>query len=72
METAGDIYNASLTAVGSDVTGQNASVKLTVDASGTITDVKIMDGGSAYAVGSVLNVSGVSTTSSFSSGNSHR
>ena len=63
--TAGDIYNASLSAIGSSVTGQNASVKLTVDASGTITDVKIMDGGSAYAVGSVLNVSGVSTTASF-------
>lgn len=64
--TAGDLYNASLTAIGSSVTGQNASAKLTVDGSGTITAIKIMDGGSAYAVGSVLNVSGVSTTASFS------
>ena len=62
---AGDIYNATLTAIGSSIVGQNATAKLTVDANGTITAVKIMDGGSAYEVGSVLNVSGVSTTSSF-------
>ena len=62
---AGDIYNATLTAIGSSIVGQNATAKLTVDANGTITNVKIMDGGSAYEVGSVLNVSGVSTTSSF-------
>ena len=63
--TAGDIYNASLTAIGSSVTGKNATAKLTVDGSGTITAVQIMDGGSAYAVGSTLNVTGVSTFAPF-------
>ena len=49
---AGDIYNAH---VGFYwifyVTGKNATAKLTVNGSGTITAVKLMDGGSAYGIG---------------------
>ena len=63
--TAGDIYNAKLISIGSSVTGKHATAKLTVDGSGTITTVKVMDGGSAYGIGNTMNVVGVATTSGF-------
>ena len=59
--SAGDIYNASLVAIGASVTGKSASAKITVNGSGTITAVKIMDGGSAYGIGNTLAVTGVTT-----------
>ena len=63
--TAGDVYNAQLVSIGSSVTGKHATAKLTVDSSGTITAVKVMDGGSAYGIGNTMNVVGVATTSGF-------
>jgi len=64
---AGDLYNAKLVSIGSSVTGSNATAKLTVDSSGTITAVKVMDGGSAYGIGNTLAVAvGVGTTTGFS------
>ena len=60
--SAGDLYNARL--VGA--TGKNATAKITVDSSGSLTDVVIMDGGSSYSVGDVLSVVGVATTSGYS------
>jgi len=63
--SAGDIYNAKLVSIGSSVTGVNATAKLTVDSNGTITAVKIMDGGSAYGIGNTLAVVGVTTFSPF-------
>ena len=62
---AGDLYNATLVSIGSSTTGEGASAKLTVNGSGTITAVKLMDGGSAYGIGNTLNVVGVATTSGF-------
>ena len=59
--SAGDIYNASLVAIGASVTGKSASAKITVNGSGTITAIKIMDGGSAYGIGNTLAVTGVTT-----------
>ena len=64
--SAGDLYNAKLVSIGSSTTGKHASAKLTVDGSGTITDVTIMDGGSAFGIGNTLNVVGVATTTGFS------
>jgi len=64
--TAGDLYNARLVSIGSSVTGQHATAKLSVNASGNITDVIIMDGGSAYGIGNTLAVVGVATTSGYS------
>ena len=59
QELTGDIYNARLISIGSSTTGKHATAKLTVDGSGTITDVKVMDGGSAYGIGNTMNVVGV-------------
>ena len=62
---AGDLYNAKLVSIGSSTTGEGATAKLTVNGSGTITAVKLMDGGSSYGIGNTLNVVGVATTSGF-------
>ena len=48
-----DYYNAKLVGIGTSTTGINATAKVTVDATGGITAVKIMDGGSAYGIGTV-------------------
>ncbi len=45
---AGDLYNATLVSIGSSTTGEGASAKLTVNGSGTITAVKLMDGGYGF------------------------
>ena len=63
--TAGDLYNARLVGIGASVTGLHASAKITVDSAGTITSIKIMDGGSAYGIGNTLAVVGVSTFAPF-------
>ena len=60
-----NLYNATLTG---SATGINANARVTVNASGEITAVKIMSGGSNYAVGQVLNVTGTATTTGFSQG----
>ena len=64
--SAGDIYNARLVGIGTSVTGRDATAKLTVDASGTITGVKIMSGGGSYGIGNTMNVVGVTTYAGFS------
>ena len=64
--SAGDIYNARLVGIGTSVTGRDATAKLTVDASGTITGVKIMSGGGSYGIGNTMNVVGVTTYTGFS------
>jgi len=56
-------YNARL--VGEPGTGQNATARIRVN-SGTITDIKIIDGGSAFSVGSTLAVTGVAFTTGYS------
>jgi len=67
--SAGFIYNAKLASAGAASTqGQHGTARIQVDASGGIIDAKIMDGGSAYAVGDSLQVVGVGTTSGYSVG----
>ncbi len=65
--SAGEIYNARLVAQGPGIPGQNATAKITVNGSGTITAVKIMDGGCGYEVGvaHTLTVAGTATTTGF-------
>ena len=57
-----DSYNAKLVGIGTSTTGFHATAKVTVDATGGLTDVTVMDGGSAYAVGNRLHVVGIATT----------
>jgi len=64
--TPGDYYNASLVGIGTSTVGQQATAKVTVDGSGSITNVKIMDGGSAYGIGNTLTVTGIGSYGGFS------
>jgi hypothetical protein len=63
---AGDFYNAKLVSIGASTTGKNATAKITIDSFGGITNIRIMDGGSAYGIGNSLAVVGVATTALFS------
>ena len=59
-------YNAKLTnSDTSKIVGSNATAKVIVGASGTIKELLIMDGGSAYGIGNTITVSGITTNSNF-------
>jgi len=62
----GDYYNATLVGFAGSTVGQFATAKVTLDGAGSITNVKIMDGGSAYGIGNTLTVTGIGTTTGFS------
>ena len=67
--SAGYLYNAKLVSAGAASTqGQNATARIQVNSSGNIVGAKIMDGGSAYAVGDSLEVVGVAITTGYSVG----
>lgn len=59
----GTLYNARLVGFAGSTTGSNATAKISVT-SGAITNISIIDGGSAYGIGNTLSVVGVATTSS--------
>ena len=63
-----NLYNARLVGFAGSTTGANATARITVNASGSITAIKIIDGGSAYGIGNTLAVVGVATTSGFVQG----
>jgi hypothetical protein len=69
--TATNFYGATLVGFAGSTVGSQANAKVTVDASGTITDVKIMDGGSAYGIGNTITVSGITTFAPFTRSSSH-
>ena len=54
-------YNASLVSIGASTTGSNATAKVTVSAAGTISNVTLMDGGSAYGIGNTMHITGITT-----------
>lgn len=60
-------YNAQL--ISETGIGSEASAKVIVSSAGTISNVQIMDGGSSYAIGDVLSVVGIATTTGFVAGN---
>ena len=64
--TSGNLYNARLVGIGTSTTGSHATARIAFNASGTITGVKIIDGGSAYGIGNTLAVVGVATTTGYS------
>jgi hypothetical protein len=55
-------YNAKLVGIGASTTGFHATAKVSIDATGGITNILIMDGGSAYGIGNTMNVVGIATT----------
>ena len=66
LGTPGDYYNATLVGFAGSTVGQYATAKVTVDGIGSIINVKIMDGGSAYGIGNTLTITGIGTTVGFS------
>jgi hypothetical protein len=48
--------------------GAHATARVTVSAAGTITNIRIMDGGSAYQIGNSLTVTGIATIAGYSAG----
>jgi hypothetical protein len=62
----GDYYNATLVGFAGSTVGQYATAKVTLDGAGSISDIKIMDGGSAYDIGNTLTVTGIGTLPGFS------
>ena len=59
--TDSQFYNAKLVGFAGSTTGQNATAKVFVNTIGEITNVKIMDGGSAYGIGNTLAIVGIPT-----------
>ena len=57
-------YNANLISIGASTTGKHATAKVTVSAAGTISNIIVMDGGSAYGIGNTMHVVGIATTTS--------
>jgi hypothetical protein len=55
-------YNARLVGFAGSTTGDYATARVTVNNVGSITAVKIIDGGSAYGIGNTLTVVGIATT----------
>jgi hypothetical protein len=54
-------YNARLVGTAGSTTGEFATAKVFINAAGEITDLKIMDGGSAYGIGNTMHVVGIPT-----------
>ena len=58
-------YNAALVGTAGSTTGQHATAKVFISAAGAITDIKIMDGGSAYGIGNTMHIVGIPTFATF-------
>ena len=56
------LYNAKLVGFAGSTTGKYATANVEIDATGAISDIKIVDGGSAYGIGNTLAVTGIGTT----------
>jgi hypothetical protein len=52
-------YNARLVGFAGSVVGKNATARVTVEPAGGISDVKIIDGGSAFGVGNTLTINNI-------------
>jgi hypothetical protein len=63
---SGNFYGATLVGFAGSTVGEYATAKVTLDGAGSISDIKIMDGGSAYGIGNTLTVTGIGTTAGFS------
>ena len=54
-------YNAKLVGIGTSTTGKHATAKVLINDLGNLSDIIIMDGGSAYGIGNTLSVVGIET-----------
>ena len=61
---AQSLYNVSV-GLATETDGINATARITVDTSGSVTSLKIMDGGTNYTVGDILSLTGTATTTGF-------
>ena len=52
-------YNARLVGFAGSAVGKNATARVTVEPAGGISDVKIIDGGSAFGVGNTLTINNI-------------
>jgi len=59
-------YNVKLDAIGGGSLGRNATAVVTVNASGQMSNIEIMNPGSSYVVGDTLGAVGIATTTGFS------
>lgn len=57
-----DLYNANLVGFAGSTVGEGATAVIRINASGQVTDVKVINPGSAYGIGNTLSVVGVATT----------
>lgn len=66
--SSGTYYNAELLPVSGSDLGRDATLKIGVDASGSITNIitSVMEGGSGYNVGQTYTISGITTFSPYS------
>lgn len=65
--SSGTYYNAELIPVSGSDLGRDATLKIGVDASGSITNIitSIMEGGSGYNIGQTYTISGITTFSPY-------
>jgi len=66
--SAGTLYNANLTAIGSSTVGKSATAEIDIDAIGGITSIRIINSGSVFAIGNTMAVTGIATTTGFVQG----
>ena len=59
------LYNATLVGTSGTVFGTNGTCVVSIDGAGSLTGIKVMDGGQGYSVGDKLNVTGTATTTGF-------
>ncbi len=61
---AQSLYNVSVGLV-TETNGIDATARISVDTSGSVTSLKIMEGGTNYSVGDILSITGTATTTGF-------
>jgi len=64
----GTYYNAKLVGFVGSAAGQDATAKVVIDSYGSLSQVQIMHGGSAYGIGNTLAVVGIATTTGHTHG----
>lgn len=57
----GEFYNARLVGAANSTVGENATAFISVDTSGVIQSIQLMNGGSGYGIGNTLQIVGIPT-----------